>query len=351
MKQVYKSADKLLWRILTMPIRRIIPFIVGLISLALLVCVEIVLMRIILREAISLLAVALVSISITISALCIWWLVKSGTNRLLVPKIIPANHLSDKPSLLHEPRKELAVLQEQFISVASHELRTPLTTVQGYIELLCEHYDDIPPETQVEFLKKARAGCDDLNLMVNNIIDVHLVPSDIARIRLHSISLRVAILHVLEMLNATIQREKRSITIYIESDLFVFADDLRLRQILLNLISNAIKYSAPGTRIEISALQDDMDVHISVRDYGLGVPPEKQRHLFGRFMRLERDMNSPVRGAGLGLYICQQFVNAMGGRIWVESSGVSGEGCIFTFILRCASLDQTQPVKAVKRLA
>jgi signal transduction histidine kinase len=220
--------------------------------------------------------------------------------------------------------------------------------VQGYIELLCEHYDSISPETQIEFLKKARAGCDDLNLMVNNIIDVHLVPGDVARIRLHPISLHLAILHVLEMLNATIQRERRSITIYIQSELSVYADGLRLRQILLNLMSNALKYSAPGTRIEISALRDDMDVHVSVRDYGLGVPSEKQRHIFDRFMRLERDMNSPVRGAGLGLYICQQFVNALGGRIWVESSGISGEGCVFTFILRYASLDQSQQVEVVK---
>lgn len=351
MKQVYKSVDRLLRRMLKLSLRRVVPFMVGSISLALLVCVEIALMRIILREDVYILAVTLVGISIAIYAPFIWWSAKGMTNRLLVPEIIPSDRPIHKPSLLCETRKELDALQEQFISVASHELRTPLTTVQGYIELLCEHYDSIPPETQVEFLKKARTGCEDLNLMVNNIIDVHLAPDDIARIRLRPVSLRLAILPVLEMLNAAIQREKRSVTIYIESDLSIFADDLRLRQVLLNLISNALKYSASGTRIEISALRDDGDVHISVRDYGLGVPPEKQRHLFERFMRLERDMNSPVRGAGLGLYICQQFVNAMGGRIWVESSGVSGEGCIFTFILRSASEDQLQQMAVVKRLA
>ena len=349
MRSIYESGDRLLRRILSVHVRRVASFIVGLISLAFLVCLGIAFMSIIWHEHIPLLVVVPVSMSIAISAPFIWGLAKSMTNRLLPSEIIPYKRSSQQHSLVHEPRKVLDALHEQFISVASHELRTPLTTVQGYIELLCEHYDSIPPETRIEFLRKARAGCDDLNLMVNNIIDVHLVPGDITRIHLHPILLRLTILHVLEMLNATIQREKRSVTIYIESDLSVFADDLRLRQVLLNLVSNALKYSAPGTRIEVSALRDDMDVHISVRDYGLGVPPEKQRHLFERFMRLERDMNSPVRGAGLGLYICQQFVNAMGGRIWVESSGVSGEGCIFTFVLRCASLDQPQQVEVVKR--
>jgi signal transduction histidine kinase len=305
-------------------------------------------MSIIWHKDIPLLAVALVGMSIAVSAPFIWWLARVITNRFLLSTNIRSKRLIHESSLIYEPRKELDALQEQFISVASHELRTPLTTVQGYIELLCEHYDVIPPETQIEFLKKARVGCDDLNLMVNNIIDVHLAPGDVARMHLHPISLRLAILHVLEMLNATIQRERRSVTVYIERDLSVLADDLRLRQILLNLISNALKYSASGTRIEISALQDNTDVHISVQDYGLGVPPEQKRHLFNRFMRLERDMNSPVRGAGLGLYICEQFVSAMGGRIWVESSGISGEGCIFTFVLRCATLDQSQQVEAAK---
>jgi len=220
--------------------------------------------------------------------------------------------------------------------------------VQGYIELLCDHHDMLTSETQVEFLRKARVGCDELNLMVSNILDANLVREDVAQVHLYPILLSVAVLHILEMLNATIQGEKRSVTVYIDSNLAVCADDLRLRQILLNLISNALKYSASGTGIEISAVRDNMEVQISVRDYGLGVPPEKQQQLFDRFTRLERDLNSPVRGAGLGLYICERFVAAMGGRIWVECSGVPGEGCVFTFVLQYAVMDQAQQVEAVE---
>jgi len=119
------------------------------------------------------------------------------------------------------------------------------------------------------------------------------------------------------------------------------ADDLRLRQVLLNLVSNALKYSSVGSPIAITADIQNEDVMLHVRDFGLGVPTEVQQHLFERFMRLARDMNSPTRGAGLGLYISKQLIEAMGGRIWVESTGIPGEGSTFSFTLKSAMVGQT----------
>jgi signal transduction histidine kinase len=248
----------------------------------------------------------------------------------------------------YERQKELDALKDQFMMIASHELRTPLTAVQGYIELLCEHREMLTPETQVDFLEKARVGCDELNLMVGNIMDASLVHVDVGKMHMYPILLNSTILHVLDILDASIQREKRSIVTTVDSKLFVLVDDMRLRQILLNLLSNALKYSAPGTDIEIGAFEDETEIRISVRDYGLGVPPGRHQRLFERFMRLERDLNSPMRGAGLGLYICNQLVTAMGGRIWIESSGIPGEGSVFTFTLPRVPVDQIQPVKAME---
>ena len=142
MKYVYKSRDKLLRRMLNAHVRRIVSFTVGVISLALLVCVEMALISVIWREGVSLFAVALVNILTAISAPLIWWLAKVITNHLLLPAAIRYTCLAHRPLLAYERKKEVDVMKEQFISIASHELRTPLTAVQGYIELLCDHRDD-----------------------------------------------------------------------------------------------------------------------------------------------------------------------------------------------------------------
>jgi signal transduction histidine kinase len=244
----------------------------------------------------------------------------------------------------YEHQKELDRLKDQFIVTASHELRTPLTAVQGYIELLSEYNATLSVDTRANFIAKAHRGCDELTLMVGNIMDASRVQIDAENVRLSPISLRASTDHVLEILEAIIRREQRNICVNVPNT-FVLADDIRLRQVLLNLVGNALKYSSSGTTIEISAQVHTDQLTVRVRDYGLGIPPQDQYHLFERFMRLDRDMNSPVRGAGLGLYICKQLVEAMGGRIWVESRGIAGEGSTFAFSLaRVDNPLSTQPL-------
>ncbi len=242
----------------------------------------------------------------------------------------------------YERQKELDLLKDQFIMTASHELRTPLTAVQGYIELLNDYNDALSAETRTEFIQKAHRGCDELALMVGNIMDASRLQIEAERIRLTPVELSSTVHHVMEILESVTTREQRPVNLAISPGLYVQADDLRLRQILLNLVGNALKYSPAGTTIQILALQGQGLVKISVRDYGMGVPPEEQQRLFERFVRLERDMNSPVRGAGLGLYITKRLVEAMGGRLWVESRGVPGEGSTFSFTLQRAPVSQSQ---------
>jgi len=244
--------------------------------------------------------------------------------------------------LANERQKELDRLKDQFIVTASHELRTPLTAVQGYIELLSEHGQELPPEVSTAFISKARRGCNELVLMVENIMDASRVEIDAEKVQLSPVALAEAVEHVVEILEVVVEREKRSIHMNVPTDLLVIANDLRLRQILLNLVSNAIKYSSAGASVDITCHQEDQKVTICIRDLGLGVPLEYQSYLFERFVRLERDMNSPVRGAGLGLYISRQLVEAMGGRIWVESTGVPGEGSIFAFTLNLPKVGVNQ---------
>jgi signal transduction histidine kinase len=234
----------------------------------------------------------------------------------------------------YERQKELDQLKDQFIVTASHELRTPLTAVVGYIELLAAYNSTLAPDVRADFIAKAHRGCDELTLMVGNIMDASRVQFDEENISLSGVPLAESVQHVLEIMEAITRREGRAIQVDISPDVLVMADNVRLRQVLLNIVSNALKYSPQGCGIEITMDMDEKQVTVYVQDHGLGVPLEEQKHLFERFVRLERDMNSPVRGAGLGLFISKQLVEAMDGRIWVESTGVSGEGSRFAFTLK-----------------
>ncbi len=251
----------------------------------------------------------------------------------------------------YERQKELDQLKDQFIMTASHELRTPLTAVQGYIELLNQYNDELTVETRNDFIQKAHRGCDELALLVGNIMDASRLQIEGERIRLAPVELASSVRHVMEILEAVTTREERTVNLAIAPGLFVQADELRLRQILLNLVGNALKYSPMTTAIQVLALQGQGLIKVSVRDYGLGVPPEDQQHLFERFMRLDRDIKSPVRGVGLGLYITRRLVEAMNGRLWVESSGVPGEGSTFSFTLQRATVSPRQANATVPLVA
>ncbi len=234
----------------------------------------------------------------------------------------------------YERLKELDKLKDQFIMTASHELRTPLTAVQGYIELLHTYNERLNTEERAAFISKAQRGCDELTLMVGNIMDSSRMEVDIREVSMRAVPLAASVEHVLEIMEGIILREKRCVELDIPEDIVVEADELRLRQVILNLVSNALKYSKTGSPLEISADSADAMATLRIRDYGRGVPPKDQERLFERFVRLERDMNSPVRGAGLGLAISKQLVEAMGGCLWVESSGEEGKGSVFAFSLR-----------------
>jgi signal transduction histidine kinase len=234
-------------------------------------------------------------------------------------------------SQTHERLKELDQMKDQFMVTASHELRTPLTAVQGYIELMAEYDDELPPEQRREFLQKARRGCDELAVLLGNVMDASRLEGEmsIKPALLKHTSVEEMIDSVIILIEPHLTKEQRMLHKLIPSHLAVLADPVRLRQVLMNISTNALKYSPPGTPIGFAARVAGPCVIISIADKGKGVPPELQSHIFQRFYRAESDVNSPVRGSGLGLYIAHRLLAAMGGKIWIESQGIPGEGSIF----------------------
>jgi signal transduction histidine kinase len=189
--------------------------------------------------------------------------------------------------------------------------------------------------------------------IVESILAVRRIEATAVPIALSPVNVHAAIIAATQLLDrSTAGDRERDVHLGVDETLAVMADAENLTQVLLNLVSNACKYSAPGTPIEITARRQNPSaassargipgpatIEIAIHDHGLGVPPEQIPLLFQRFVRLDRDIASPVPGTGLGLAICRAYIEAMGGKIWVESSGMVGEGSTFVF-----TWAQAQPV-------
>lgn len=245
-------------------------------------------------------------------------------------------------------------IKNQFLMTAAHELRTPLTAIQGYIELLANYRDTLDNATQVRFLQNARRACDELVLLLGNVMDASRIDQDRVLLKMAPLQISLAVQTTLEILEPIIAREKRGVTVDIPEEYVALVDELRLRQVLLNLVGNAMKYTPAGTPLELRA-QDvslnelvqripshsahmptppwDRFIVVAIRDWGPGIAPEDQPQLFSKFVRLNEAINSMQRGAGLGLYLCRQLTEAMGGYVWLESAGIPGEGCTFYIAL------------------
>ena len=238
--------------------------------------------------------------------------------------------------LYHELR-ELDQLKDAFLMNASHEFRTPLTIMQGYLELLRE-MDDASPDVRRSFLDKACRACDELVLLQANIMEASRLEVDTATLHFASLALRDICTAVIDLFEPWILQEQRSIEVDVAPSILVWADEMRLKQVLHNLIANALHYSPQQTPIRVTATleQEEGIVRVSVIDRGLGIPADKQEVIFDKFVRLDRDMYSTVRGSGLGLFITRHLVEAMGGTIAIESSGIKGEGSTFFFTLPLA---------------
>jgi signal transduction histidine kinase len=243
-------------------------------------------------------------------------------------------HLYAELRVAYAKLNELDQLKDAFIRTASHELRTPLTIVQGYLELL-RMLDDADLKTRHEFLDKACRACEELVVLQANIMDANRIDYDRIKLYCTPIVLKDISMMMLELFEPLMLQNQHRFEADIDKSIVVLADEVRLKQILHNLISNALRYSPPQTLIRIATKKDleERKVVIQIIDQGLGIPHDKQSVIFDRFVRLERDMHGMIRGSGLGLYITRQLVEAMGGTITVESTGVENEGSTFTFTL------------------
>jgi len=234
----------------------------------------------------------------------------------------------------YEQQRHLNELKDQFLQNVSHELRTPLTTLGGSLELLEEHYEHLDPVKRADMLTMAIESYEELVSLFNRVLDATWVVSEIPRAQSEAVRVYQLLQEELAQLPPD-DAAAYTFCLQVPEQVMVCADPEFLRQVLRNLLSNVFKYVPRQTEIRIEAAQEapSSPVCLSVQDAGPGIPAEELPLLFEKFVRLKRDLTGSTRGTGLGLYICKRLVEAMGGRIWVESPGRLGKGSRFCLTL------------------
>ncbi|MBV9257220.1 MAG: HAMP domain-containing histidine kinase [Ktedonobacteraceae bacterium] len=237
-------------------------------------------------------------------------------------------------TLAYEQQRKINELKDQLLLHMSHELGTPLTVLGSFLELLKEYSEQLEPEERLQILTRALTSHEELVGLVNRVLDAIAVAEAFPSAHCEGVSIYQIVQEVLTNLDP--QNVKAyTISLQVDEQLLVWADPQYLYRVLQNLLSNIFKYVPTQTAISIEATQPTplSQVCLSVQDAGPGIPPEELPLLFEKLVRLKRDMAGPTRGTGLGLYICKHLVEAMGGHIWVESSGRMGEGSRFCVAL------------------
>jgi two-component system, OmpR family, phosphate regulon sensor histidine kinase PhoR len=230
--------------------------------------------------------------------------------------------------------RRLEELRSQFVATISHELRTPLASLHGAALTLLEREHDLSGQTQHDLLDMIAVQSRRLAELVEEILVAGQLDSGSLRVVTEPFDAEEI---VWTAASAARLRVGDETTIDVSLPAVVpkvEGDAARTRQVLTNLIDNAIKYSPHGGRIEIGVEADDAYARFIVRDEGLGIPLGEQKRIFEKFYRLDPDHRRGIGGSGLGLYICRELVRSMNGRIWVESD--PGKGASFTFELPVA---------------
>ena len=234
---------------------------------------------------------------------------------------------------------EVNQLKSEFVSLVSHELRTPLTAISGYLDLLTEAPGGQSTVKQQELLGIVKRNAERLVKLIDDLLDLSRIESGKVELGITAVDIVGVITEVVRFLQPQIEAKAQQLSFDRTQTLPAVAGDAeRIRQILINVLSNAHKYTPQGGQIWLTARAEDGWVRIDVRDNGIGLSPDEQAHLFDRFFRARHPATQNVEGTGLGLPITRLLVEMHGGRITVTSA--FGEGSTFSFTLPVADVPQ-----------
>ncbi|QXV63822.1 PAS domain S-box protein [Mucilaginibacter sp. 21P] len=221
--------------------------------------------------------------------------------------------------------------KDDFISIASHELKTPITTLKASLQLM-DRFKDKPDHPMLpKLILQSRKSTERVSMLIDDLLDV-------GRLQQKEIKLNKTTFIISQLVNACANpiniANRQRIRINGDLELVISADEHRIDQVVTNFLTNAVKYAPDAAFVDVTISATNLHAKVAVTDYGAGLPPEKLKHLFERYYRVNED-NQSVSGLGLGLYICKEIIERHQGTIGVDCQ--TGNGCTFWFTLPLAS--------------
>lgn len=241
--------------------------------------------------------------------------------------------------ILHDLTREstLEQMKLDFVSMASHELKTPLTSITGYLSVFIDENRDKLPKEELELVEKSLIASKQLYTLVANILNVNKIERGQISVTQQDMDLTPILKKGVEDLLDQAKLKGIDLSLQIQNNPLpkVSADPVRISEVVVNLISNAINYSNTKGKITVSAAVMPNEIVTTIEDNGVGIPKDALPHLFNKFFRVSNTAQKSDKGTGLGLYISKSIIEKLNGKIWVESE--FGKGSKFHFSLPVAT--------------
>ncbi|HEX9657319.1 MAG TPA: response regulator [Bacteroidota bacterium] len=226
--------------------------------------------------------------------------------------------------------QEASETLKKFLAMFSHELRSPLNSIIGFSDLLASQLEELPQSSVEEFMKNINASGKHLQLIINDILDLSKIESGTLDLHIASYPVSYFEESIRRVLSASIQERQINLEFAFSPEFDeIVVDQTRFKQILINLVSNAIKFSDPGGTVRISSRREGNDIQFEVLDHGIGIKAADVTHLFKPFKQAADGKGMNRNGIGLGLVITKKLIELHGGTIWIDSAW--GEGSTVSF--------------------
>ena len=264
---------------------------------------------------------------------------KETVRRKLVVTAQKLAATAKKTKLINEELRQIDIAKDEFVSIASHQLRTPLTALKGYTGMLLDGDAGLVNAKQHEYLTEIKNANDRMINLITALLNVSRVDLDVFIVEPEPVDFKKVAADILKELQIKIKEKKLLVATDFGKDIPTISADLNIvRMVFQNLLTNALKYTAPGGKINISIKKDGANIFISVADTGYGIPKNVQSKIFTKMFRADNARVKDPDGTGLGLYIIKSTLEKTGGKIWFESAENKGS----TFYV-------TTPIKGMKK--